>query len=150
MPSAEEIGAQRWYAVVDDMSALGSWCVMNTPNSPVAADPATGEYQIARYLSQTEAEQMADLHNAALAGRPWTRPARYRVRVDDVLIFDQLGETLSRAEELLRQAEQTPVGYPLTEIRHQRAVLSEVLAALSLLTEGAIRLRSEDEGRWAA
>lgn len=145
MPNAEQIGTQRWYAVVDDMSALGSWCVMNTPKSPVSADPDTGEIQIARYLSEGEAHQVANLHNAGLAGRPWSRPERYRVRADDVLIFDHLGETLNKAEELLRAAEDTPAGYLMSEIRHHRAVLREILAALSLLTEGAIRLRAEPE-----
>lgn len=149
MPDVEQIGAQRWHAVVDDMSALGSWCVMNTPKTPVHSDPAAGEIQIARYLSEGEARQMVDLHNAGLAGHPRSRPDRYRVQMDDVLIFDELGATLNRAQEMLEDAEATPDGYLITEIRHHRAVLREVLAALSLLTEGAIRLRAEPDPREA-
>jgi hypothetical protein len=136
MTNPEDIAAQRWYAVIDDMSALGSWCVMNVAKSPVQSDPATGELQIARYLSEAAAHQIAEHHNAGLAGKPWTRPERYRVRAEDALIFDDLGETIARAEGLLG----AEAG---GEIRQLRAVLGEVLGALNLLTEGAIRLRAE-------
>jgi len=136
MTNPEDIAAQRWYAVIDDMSALGSWCVMNVAKSPVQSDPATGELQIARYLSEADAHQIAEHHNAGLAGKPWTRPDRYRVRAEDAVIFDDLGETITRAEGLL-SAEAGG------EIRQLRAVLGEVLGALNLLTEGAIRLRAE-------
>lgn len=139
MTNPEDIAAQRWYAVIDDMSALGSWCVMNVAKSPVQSDPATGELQIARYLSEADAHQIAEHHNAGLAGKPWTRPDRYRVRAEDALIFDHLGETIARAEGLLGTTEAS------CEIRQLRAVLAEVLAALNLLTEGAIRLRAETE-----
>lgn len=137
MTNPEDIAAQRWYAVIDDMSALGSWCVMNVPKSPVHADPATGELWIARYLSEAAAHQIAEHHNAGLAGKPWTRPERYRVRAEDALIFDDLGETITRAERLLSATEVS------SEIRQLRAVLDEVLGALNLLTEGAIRLRAQ-------
>ncbi len=145
MPHAEQIGAQRWYAVPDDMSALGSWCVMNVPKTPVIADPDAGEYQIARYLSPEEAEQMAHAHNAGLAGRPEVRHRRYRVRPEDVLVFDELGEILELARTLLAETEREPEMHPFTEIRYLRAVLTRALAALELLTEGVIRLRAETE-----
>lgn len=137
LTNPEDIAAQRWYAVVDDMSALGSWCVMNVPKTPVQADPATGELWIARYLSESAARQIAEHHNAGLAGQPWTRPDRYRVRVEDALIFDDLGETITRAEGLLSATETGG------EIGQLRAVLTEVIGALNLLTEGAIRLRAQ-------
>jgi hypothetical protein len=143
MPDAEELAGQHWYAVEDDMTGAG-WCVMNVPKSPILADPGTGEYQIARRLSENDARMIAELHNAGLAGQPWTRPQRYRVRAEDALIFDQLGDALARAGDRLADAEDTPSSHPLSEIRHQRAVLREVLTALNLLTEGAIRLRSQD------
>jgi hypothetical protein len=142
VPDAEELATQRWYAVVDDMTTNG-WCVMNVPKTPMAADLATGEYQIARGLLEPDAHAIADQHNAGLSGQPWTRPERHRVRAEDALIFDQLGETIDRAQTLLEDAEATPTEDWVTEIRRQRAVLREVLAALNLLTEGAIRLRSQ-------
>lgn len=139
MPDPHDIAAQRWYAVMDDMSALGSWCVMNAPKTPVQADPAIGEVQIARYLTEGEARQMAEMHNAGLAGRPWTRPDRYRVRAEDTAIFDELGQTIARAEQIL-DADQRSTG-PM-EMSHLRGILLEVVEALNLLTESAIRLRS--------
>jgi len=143
LTNPEDIAAQRWYAVVDDMSALGSWCVMNVDKGPVQADPATGELWIARYLSEAAARQIAEHHNAALAGSPQTRPQRYQVRAEDALIFDDLGETIARAEDLLNTAPDVTAHHPFSEIRQLRAVLTEVLGALNLLTEGAIRLRAE-------
>lgn len=150
MLNHQDIAAQRWYAVEDDMSALGGWCVMNVEKTPVSSDPATGEIQIARYLSEDAAQLIADQHNAGLAGQPWLRPSRYRVRAEDALIFDRLGETINQAEFLLREAEQIPAAHPLSEIRAHRAVLAEILEALNLLTEGAIRLRSETPGEESA
>lgn len=142
MPKPEDIAEQRWFAMPDDLTDSG-WCLMNAQISPVAANPDFGQYQIARRLPQADAQQIAELHNAGLAGRPWTRPERYRVRAEDTPIFDELGATITAAEQLLQEAERTPAMQPLTEIRHLRAVLREVLAALSLLTEGAIRLRAQ-------
>lgn len=144
MPDTDQIARQRWYAVTDDMSALPSWCVMNVAKTPVAADPATGEYQIARYLSEYDARVIADNHNAGLAGKPAERPVRYRVNDEDVPVFDDLGATITRAEELLKSADDTPSYQPSTEIAHVKGVLHQVVHALNLLTEGAIRLRSQD------
>src|SRR4051812_44600070 len=124
MANVDEIGAQRWYAVPDDMSVAGSWCVMNVGKTPVASDPATGELQIARYLCEQEARRIADLHNAELAGRPSTRPERYRVLTEDALVFDEIGEALGRADTLF-------------EANEVRGVLREALRAMNLLTEVA-------------
>jgi hypothetical protein len=142
VPDAEDLATQRWYAVVDDMNSNG-WCVMNVPKTPVTADLATGEYQIARGLLEPDAHSIADQHNAGLAGQPWTRPERHRVRAEDALIFDELGETIDRAQRLFYEAESAPADQPTTELRHHRLVLAEILAALNLLTETTIRLRAQ-------
>lgn len=142
MPGAKDIAAQRWYAQPDDLTDTG-WCIMTAPKTPVNADPATGELQVARYLTQQDAERFTAVHNAELAGRPRQRPiGRYRVSEEDTLVFDRIGQLLQESREELEAVSRLAVGRSGDQIYLKNCVRS-MLDLCEYLTEGLLRVRAQ-------
>lgn len=124
----------------DDM--VGGWCVMTADVSPVYAQPELGHLQPVRGVTQQEAYDIARRHNAELAGVPHLATARHQVPVQDVHVFDVLGEHLTRAQQRMQAADLAQGYYPASGVDDLRECLRSLLDVVDLLVEATILVRS--------
>lgn len=60
--SEKEVIECYWYPVVDD--TIGGWSISNVDQSVAHLNPYEGRFELGSFLTESEAEHIADIHNA--------------------------------------------------------------------------------------